>query len=729
MAETNLKDVPGLGFKYTNTPETPIADFFLNPCLKNATSFDAVFGFFSSESLVAIAPGLSSLFSNGGKIRLAVCTILKEEDSVAIQEGYRERVESSFLEAERRLIDELRKAAEEEPDSVALLREMIAANRLEIIAVGPYQSSGIMHEKKGIFEDSRGNSVAFIGSPNLTLCGISRFDGRWNYESLYSFRSWLQAEDKYCRSARDEIEGILDGSDPWIQRKDLSLAVKDAIDSFPKKKGVGGEGPSPVRLESPAIHQKEQDPFSLYPYQRQAVDKWFDMGCRGFFLMATGTGKTRTALAAVKEYWERVDNAVLVVSVPLLALAEQWEREIRRWLGVRPIQCNSKNPEWKDEVLKAISGKNFLPRDARVVLLVTYHSKKKLEALLDNYPQEKCLLLADEAHHLDPDWLENARFFGPCIGLSATPGTGMPGDVLGPRIIQDFGGLAINLSLEEALRKGVLVPYDYHPLFCHASEKEEGQFRAYTKLIAAALQDANPARQTDLARLIRLRSGILANCEDKVSRLDEFFLAIKEEDRDHLIVYCGAGDLYGGNLEEERRYIEHVHKCLTETFPDFSVSPFTSHESGEERRLILRGFEQGSIRAITAIRCLDEGVDIPSIRAALILASGSTLREFIQRRGRILRLSKESGKDHASIYDVICLPQGSNSQALARYELNRFYEFARSARNWESGLRAQLERLLRNLGLGTIEEAFLNKAEDFALERMEMEGEENDGAE
>ncbi len=725
MAETNLQEVPGLDFDYTNTPDTPIADQLFIPCLQESIFFEALFGFFSSESLIAIAPGLDSLFSHGGKIRLAICAFLKEEDVVAIEEAYEEKVRTSFSEVEKRLFQELRKAGEDSPDSVALLRDMIAANRLEIIAVGPYQSSGLMHEKTGIFEDSFGNCVLFSGSSNLTPSAITDIRGFWNYEGLKVFRSWVGGEDKYCFKDKRKIERIFAGDDPWLRRKEISAIVKDYIDGMPEVTSRRKGATTSSEKFSPRI-KEELGLGGLYDYQRMAVDRWFEMGCRGFFMMATGTGKTRTALAAVKEYWEKKRNVVVVVAVPLLALADQWEGEIERWLGVHPIVCNSKNPQWRDEAQRALSGRRFRNKDARTVLLVTYHSKKKLEALLGNYPNEKCLLLADEAHHIDPEWLEQAKFFGPCIGLSATPGTGMPSDELGPRIIRDFGGLAISLSLEEALEKGVLVPYDYHPLFCHSNDEEEGKFRYYTQLIAAALQNPDPKKKEDCSRLIRLRSQVVANCSDKISRLGDFIQSVAKEDRDHLIVYCGAGDIYGANSEEEERFISFVHKKLKETLPDIVVAPFTSHEDKTERSLILKGFQEGTIKAITAIRCLDEGIDLPSIRAALILASGSTLREFVQRRGRILRRSEETGKDHASIYDVICLPQGADGQALARYELRRFYEFARSARNWEKGLKDRLEHYLSHYGLGTIEEAFFGEEDDFAMEKIQMEGDEDD---
>ena len=727
MAETNLRDVLGLGHDYSNTPDTPIADYVLNPCLREAKSFDALFGFFSSESLIAISPGLETFFFHGGKIRLAICAFVKKEDVAAIQEAYedKERFQASFSDAEKRLLKELRKAAEENPDSVSLLREMIAANRLEIIAVGPYMSSGLMHQKIGVFEDSHGNCVSFSGSSNLTGSAITSIKGVWNYEDLKVFRSWEVGEDKYCFSDRKKVQAAFSGEDQWLERRELSAIVRECIDSIPAVSLKRSSASVPSSGQSSSVKEDIGVGY-LYDYQRSAVDRWFEMGCRGFFMMATGTGKTRTALAAVKEYWEKGRNAIVVVAVPLLALADQWEREIEHWLGVRPIMCNSKNPQWREEVQSALSGRRFRNKDARTVLLVTYHSKKKLEAQLRNYPSEKCLLLADEAHHIDPDWLEQAKFFGPCIGLSATPGTGMPGDELGPRIIRDFGGLAISLSLEEALEKGVLVPYDYYPLFCHPNDKEEEKFRHYTQLIAAALQSSDPKKKEDCSRLIRLRSQVVANCSDKISRLGEFIQSVAKEDLDHLLVYCGAGDIYGGNIAEEERFISFVHKKLKETLPWLIVSPFTSREDKVERTLILRGFQEGTINAITAIRCLDEGIDLPSIRAALILASGSTLREFIQRRGRILRLSKETGKDHASIYDVVCLPQGADCQALARYELRRFYEFARSARNWEMGLKDRLEHYLVHYGLGTIEEAFFGKEDDFVMEKIQMEGDEAD---
>jgi superfamily II DNA or RNA helicase len=276
--------------------------------------------------------------------------------------------------------------------------------------------------------------------------------------------------------------------------------------------------------------------------------------------------------------------------------------------------------------------------------------------------------------------------------------------------MQFFGGQVFNLPIEDALDRGFLVPYRYYPIYLSASEEEESKFRYHTQKILSCFRNNRCINPDQLVKSLRNRLRVISMAEEKQTMIDQILTRVVE--KDHFVVYCGDGRLFDQNSGEEFRHIQSVKRVLTAH--GYKSSQFTASENMAERMELVDAFNKGEISALAAIRCLDEGINIPSIKSALILSSNDDYREFVQRRGRILR--KYGTKEVANIYDVIVLPSG-DLQAWAKIELRRFREYARLALNWDE-LEPELMGHLSVFGL-TEEEIDVYDYED-----MEVAGDE-----
>ena len=254
-----------------------------------------------------------------------------------------------------------------------------------------------------------------------------------------------------------------------------------------------------------------------------------------------------------------------------------------------------------------------------------------------------------------------------------------------------FGGQVFSLPIEDALERGFLVPYYYYPIYVHATDEEESKFNKYTKTILGCFRDGICINPDLLVKTLRNRLRVISMAEEKQTKIRTIISSVTETD--HFVVYCGDGKLYDDSTGEELRHIQSIKRILSEF--GYKASQFTATENMTERMELVDSFDKGEISALAAIRCLDEGINIPSIKSALILSSNDDYREFVQRRGRMLRTYKE--KKSAKIYDVIVLPK-SDMRQWAIIELRRFHEYARLALNWDD-LQDQLDDMLTEYGL------------------------------
>lgn len=651
---------------YISCGESDIAGAFLVPALKLAKTYKRSVGFFSSTVIQAVIDGLSTFIRQNGRIQLIVSPQLTLMDVQAISLGYQMR--------EQKIISSFTTSFEEELEklddfALRLMADLICEGTLDIkLAVS--KSLGFYHDKLGIVEDADGNQIAFYGSANSSINGYQN-----NYEKVRLARSWVPGEDESVADEVEEFDAIWDGSNPYIETYHFTEAAKKCLLQIVEHRQSEGS---------------QEEAVILRDYQQQAIAAWVANGYHGFYVMATGTGKTWTAIYSAKKLLE-TKSSMVVICAPYKHLVKQWSEDVEKvFPNAKIILISSENPSWNKQATDAIIAQRLKP-ETQVILISTIASFKmeRFFKVLKKSKQNK-LLIVDEAHRftLRTEAIQNT--FSYLLGLSATPHSGRSAQS-GRELMEYFGGEVFHLGIEEALERGYLVPYYYHPIYVEATESEEKQFKYHTQKILSCFRGNVCINPDLLVRSLRNRLRVISMAENKQNYLPALLRQIPESD--HFVVYCGDGRLYDTSSGEELRHIQSVKRHLSDL--GYKSSQFTAQENMVERMKLVDLFNRGQISALAAIRCLDEGINIPSIKSALILSSNDDYREFVQRRGRILRLYP--GKEFATIYDVIVLPSSENS-AWAKIELRRFYEYAKLAINSDAQL-SELENHLNHYSL------------------------------
>lgn len=650
----SLKDID-IGISYISCGEDNIAKSFLVPALKQSITYKRSVGFFSSGVFGPIIDGVISLSRNNGSMKLIASPQLSEEDINAISLGYEKRnqiIENAFSRDFLREIDEL------ENDKLKLLAALIANGTLDI-KIAVTESEGIYHDKLGILEDAEGNVVVFYGSPNESLNAYNK-----NYEKIRVVKSWDENASASIKDEQTEFDSLWDGTNSFVSVLNFNESAKAHILSTIEKH------------DSINISPKKEEPIRLRDYQEQAINAWVENEYKGFYVMATGTGKTWTAIYSAKRLLEH-ERAMVVVCAPYKHLVQQWSEDIvKAFPKAKIVMVSSENPNWETQISNEIIRQKYESENQLIIVSTMASFKMKRFSQVLSKSSERKMLIVDEAHRFSdrPESLKDEYQY--LLGLSATPFSGTSAQK-GLELMKWFGGQVFNLPIEEALEKGFLVPYNYYPIYVSATEDEESLFKYHTKKILSCFRNNKCINPDLLVKSLRNRLRVISMASEKQSRIDEIFLQIKETD--HFVVYCGDGKLYDNDTGEELRHISSVKKKLQEH--GYKSSQFTATENMSERMELVDAFNKQEISALAAIRCLDEGINIPSIKSALILSSNDDYREFVQRRGRILRKYKD--KAWANIYDVIVLPS-VDMQGWAKIEFRRFHEYAKLALNWQT---------------------------------------------
>lgn len=659
----NFRDID-IKHSYISKGDDNIIDSFLNPVLSYTKEYKRSVGFFSSGVFTAIMPGIMHLARNQGHIKLIASPQLSEEDTVAISLGYEQRqkyIIDSFNEEFERELQEL------DDDKLCLLCDLIRKNILDI-KIAVTDKGGIYHDKLGILEDFDDNQLVFYGSPNSSYRGY-----RSNYEKIRIAKGWEEGNKEIVAEEIWEFDSLWNNTNQFVEVYEYQKTAEKKL----------------IEIIDSRVNKKKQSEIVLRDYQKQAIQAWIGNNYRGFFVMATGTGKTWTAIFSAKELIKK-EQALIVICAPYKHLVKQWSEDIiSAFPGADVILVSSENPKWDVQVTNAIV-KSKYDSTAQVIVISTIASfKNKLVNIILKYSGKR-LLIVDEAHRFTnhPEALK--KIFPYMLGLSATPFSGTSA-AKGSELMRFFGGQVFNLPIEEALEKGFLVPYYYYPIYVSANDEEERKFNNQSRIMASCFRNGKLVDVDTFVKAHRNRLRIISMIDEKQTKLPQIISQIKEQD--HFVVYCGDGKLFDNSSGEEIRHIQSVKKVLSEF--EYKASQFTATENMQDRMMLVDSFNKGEISALAAIRCLDEGINIPSIKSALILSSNDDYREFVQRRGRILR--KYNGKQYAKIYDVIALPS-DNMDQWAKIELRRFNEYAKLARNWRD-LKNELDNLLIRYGM------------------------------
>ena len=651
---------------YISCGDDNIATAFVTPMLKQAKVYKRSVGYFSSGVFETITDGIVSLARNGGNIRLIASPKLSEDDIEAIKLGYEKKehvAANAFTDMFLSELEEMKDA------NLSLLVDLIANEILDIkIAVA--NSIGDYHDKLGIFIDENDNKVAFFGSSNSSVNGYKN-----NYEKIRTARSWVEGEDLRVKDEEEEFDSLWNGSNPYVSTYDYKeSARKNVLEVIDRR----------------VQRKRASSAIKLRDYQEEAIAAWKANNYKGFYVMATGTGKTWTAIFSAKELLKE-HKSTIVICAPYKHLVKQWEEDVRTiFSDAKIILVSSENPGWDNQISQEIIRKKY-NKDNQIIIISTIASfnMERFKRAIGKSSDSK-LLIVDEAHRFTDRSDELKNQYEYMLGLSATPFSGSSSEK-GKLLMDFFGGQVFNLPIETALERGFLVKYNYHPVYVTATEDEEKKFNVFSRQIASCFINGVCINPDLLVRALRNRLRVISMAEQKIYNIDKFIKDIP--DRDHFVVYCGDGKLFDDSTGEEIRHIQAVKRALTKS--DYRSSQFTAKENMKERISLVDAFNNGEISALAAIRCLDEGINIPSIKTALILSSNDDYREFVQRRGRILRTFKD--KEYADIYDVIVLPS-SDMQAWAKIELRRFYEYARLADNWND-LKREFDAKLEDYNL------------------------------
>jgi len=648
MTFNNL-DLP---LSVTTGYQNPNTDFFI-PVLGCSRCFYVAVGYFTSGWLKDVLEGMKLLALQGGKCHFIVSPNLDPLDAIILANTeINNHPNGNCLNSFEQIIFE--DLTMLDIDARTLLSNLICSGICDFkIALPKREGPNLFHAKIGYACDELGSELAFNGSFNFTL------NAKTNWEYIDIYRDDSIRDKQRIDSIKARFENLWSNSDTYYEVYSASKILKKNIEKF--------TSPDIKSYHSPS---KPVD-ITLRPYQEQAIQAWGDNGGKGMFVMATGSGKTITALSVVRKVldrFERQAKPLLVIFIlPLKHLLDQWHEEAKMF-NFDALKCYETSAIWKTQLSEKLAHQS-MQKSGVVMAMVTNATLSSTGfQMLINSTNSPIMVVADEAHNLG-----SAQYLASLptkaiyrLGLTATPDRF--NDPKGTQaLIKYFDKVIFEFSLEDAINQGFLVPYNYFPFTCEFNHEEFNEY----KTIVAKLE----AEETSLVEAEFELEMISSGAKNKLVILRrELEILLTKKLLKHTLIYCGSH-----KDDEGSRQIEKVIKILG-TELEVKTRKFTADESVSERRQILEQFAIGNLDSIVAIKCLDEGVDVPATKQAFVLSSTSNPREFIQRRGRILRRS--DGKDEANIYDFIMVPpSGEVNTHLVTKEVKRGLEYNSLAKN------------------------------------------------
>lgn len=698
----------------------PIEFFLLTvPICKR---IDLKLGYFSSNAIRTLAYGFAQFIHNGGQLRIITNHFLSYNDKMLLaeesesqnilEEGRIKNIIENDLEG---LVDILKNG---DKHFFNCLKYLLKNKRLELIPV-KLKPDKLAHYKQGILDDGT-NQVYFNGSCNFTYKGLIE-----NGESLSIARSWGEESerlkiqenvltiDRICKKEDDSFEylnneQIIAAINTSGQDKNLDELLEDElnlyvhIENHPKLSKTFNKCvqsfKQKVELEKQRTREENQRPKFPYAegpreYQSEAYKKWVLNDFKGIFAMATGTGKTITALNCLLNEYQKNGHYQAIILVPTNDLQRQWIKEVAKFNIKDPIVVGI-DLDWKNRLSMLTTNFQF-GRQKSFVIISTYVSfaRYTLQSFLKYFPKET-ILIADEAHNIaSPKVLEvlPSTLFNKRIGLSATPKRIYDGEGTQAmnRFFSDQPPYVYSFPMEEAIAKGILCQYDYYPHIVELTEEEFDDYKEITqKLLKFFDPQTSSFKDTDIATMLLMkRKRIIHKAENKIVKFkgivsDEF---LKRGNLKYTFVYVPEG--VDNNSIDDEKMIQLYNQAIMQTNNQIRVSTFTGES--DDRSFVLNAFEEGQIDVLTAMKCLDEGVDVPRTELAIFCSSTGNPRQFIQRRGRILR--QHIDKQSATIHDLVVVPRLNRNQnkgetfnlerSQVENELKRVADFAFMARN------------------------------------------------
>lgn len=679
-----LKTLPLKDSYSTGLGDDVVNDFYV-PILSCAIEYNRISGYFSSKSLAITAAGINGLIQNNGVMRLLTSPNLEKGDLECINDI----LSGNPAQLEKYLLQELDSYDLEEAftqDHLKALAWMLKNHRLEIKIALPRQNFGggdstsLVHSKIGYVKDLDGDALTFTGSNNETAAGLIR-----NIEDFKVFFSWGSDKDKRCVDADvHAFETYWNGYSEYVKTVDLPDAVHQrllqvapySIDDIDLKKYYKSK-----------TSKKHQKTVTLYDYQRDAIQSWFAAEKRGIFEMATGTGKTFTAIGCLERLLRERKNPLLtVITCPQVHLMTQWERSLDKFgISVDKIYNTSTlSTKWDATFTDLLSHLNLQHIDTAILVTShrTFSSEKFQDILRRKKKKFEVLLIADEAHGTGAENAKNGLIpqYDYRLGLSATPKR-LYDEEGTEAIFEFFGDTVYEFPLNKAITtinpatgRTFLSSYMYYPIFVTLSPDEVFKYEHLTEKIARvrSLNDLDKGEDT-LRRLLNQRADIIKNCNEKYGEFENLLTNIQDTIMNSLIFVDPH------QIDTILGILEH-HQIRYHKFTQSECAKPKKDGSGlSEREEIIQDLESGKYQTLVAMQCLNEGVDIPSADLGIFLASSTNPREYVQRLGRLIR--NFPGKQMATVYDFIVCQKVNGIQKVLPSELLRARYMAVCARN------------------------------------------------
>lgn len=702
---------------YKSGTENEPMQFYLDG-LANSSEFQLLLGYFSSAAINLLSVGFATFISKGGKMRMVINHLLSEKDKEAILKA--ENIDSTKKIFDLTDVVSLGKTLDDyDTHFFECLAYLIAEKRIEIKVIKPKSGKGIAHYKSGVFSDGE-NYVSYKASCNFTLFGLSE-----NLEELEAFLSWengrsnklikkqLKVIDKYFTEQDNDVEylsaheievairdkfGKKDIDELMVQEEELMKKKMSLITNKKLKDTI-------LKLFDDIEKARRNPKFPDYgkprDYQNAAYENWVRNNYSGVFAMATGTGKTITAMNCVLNEFKKTNNYKAIILVPTLVLVEQWKKEVKNFNFSNIITVSSKNASWK-QTLTELKTKDSFGVSTSYIVIATYKSftSDKFQEFVKDLKGDE-IFIADEAHSIGAGNVKSKLFqlkIKKRIALSATPKRAY--DPGGTREIEEFFNdtepYTYNFSMERAIEENILCKYYYFPTLVSLQEDEMKEYNEISlriaRLFSKVAQDESVKKQYE--NLLMLRKAIIHKAKNKFDAFKNIVSGIikSETGLKYSLVYAPEGYHSDDEFIEEEfpelkgdsRIIDFYSNIVRSISPTTYVAQYTSES--EDKENLLRSFENGKIDVLLSMKCLDEGVDVPRTEQAIFCSSTGNPRQFIQRRGRILR--KHRDKMFAKIFDLVVIPMVAynspnfeSEKKLVQKELERVVHFAYMAIN------------------------------------------------
>ena len=653
MTLKSLRDWPKS--RYDSRVDNVVTEFLI-PALRHSTTYQRIGGFFSSTSLALSSRGIKELIQNDGKMQLIISPILDREDA-AVLNSTSERRDKIIDKA---LSSHLDTEIEFEKNHVAALAYLLKKNQLEIKIDIPSDLNGnyldyetimeknLLDEKLGIFQDRNGNAVSFRGSVN---------ENRQSWErGIFSITvdvDWIEGQRAHVQDDVDRFDKKWNHPDlislPQNTRQRIMVKVPESVDEIDLEK-----------FNVPPW-AKLPDGKMLWEHQIRAVNSWINAGYRGILSMATSGGKTLCALVSSSLV---PSNSIVVILVPFKVLVEQWEREIRKFDPAADlVLCSSEHKTW-DQILSgklASYVKGTPDRSKQVVILSTMHTaaSDRFQKHFDGVGKEWITVIADEVHHLGASTFSKVFSIESKhqLGLSATYTRDW--DDVGTSKIKEYFGpeLDAQYTIADGIGDRKLSRYEYHPFFAYMKKVEYDEYenfsdeikRVYAMLESTKMYAKKQELEKKLFKLLLSRAEIIKKAEDKPNAYAKI---LQSSPPKPYIVFADDKVQIAELKKVHKSTIQEINKNKTTNIEKDDIMVFSGELDGAEQKKIL---EEAKTRGtpLFAMYCLDEGVDVPEFQSAILVSSSTSRRQYVQRRGRILRISKQK---IAHLYDIIVIP-------------------------------------------------------------------------